>query len=383
MTPAVLARPARAGGPWARAAAVLVAAVVAAACAPAEIAPVTPAASEETEAGAEVPPIIAMQRARRGGRLVFLDETGARHADLTEVGPVPLRDHSPAWSPDGRWVVFASSRGREDMLHTSLWIIAAGPEAQPRRLTSGAFEDRDPAWMPDGTAVVFSSNRSGSFQLWRLELRPSPYGWPMPAGDPVQLTERPRHGLHPAPSPDGAGIAYTEAELDAGTSEIWLWDAGAATRLTEGPADSTPAWSPDGRRLAFAAMVERAGGQVDADLFVMNRDGTGRRRVVDEPLAQQTHPVWSFDGDYLFSTSLYRSVETGKPVLSSVTFVDLRERPAVLRALHDPMAVESRASPALARRPLDAGALHQNLPYDQALAEAVEQHLIRRDLGNN
>lgn len=368
----------------------MAAALVATACGPAYVSPVVPApeaapeaASEEPGAGAEVPPIIAMQRARRGGRLVFLDETGARQADLTEIGPVPLRDHSPAWSPDGRWVVFASSRGRGDMLHTSLWIIAARAGAQPRRLTSGDFEDRDPAWLPGGTAVVFSSNRGGSFQLWRLDLRPSPYGWPVPAGAPVKLTERPRHALHPAPSPDGARIAYTEAALDSGTSEIWTWTAGTATRLTRGPADSTPAWSPDGRRIAFAAMVERPGGQVDADLFLVNSDGTGRRRVVDEPLAQQTHPVWTFDGHYLFATSLYRSVETGKPILSSVTFVDLGETPAVLRALHDPMAVESRASPALARRPLDGDALRQNLPYDRALAQAVEQHLIRRDLGDN
>jgi Tol biopolymer transport system component len=325
-------------------------------------------------------PIIAMQRARRGARLVFLDETGVRRGDLTEITTVPLRDNSPALSPDGRWVVFASSRGREDMLQTSLWIIAAELGAQPRRLTSGSFEDRDPAWLPDGSAVVFSSNRSGNFELWRLDLRMSPYGWPVPAGAPSQLTQGARQALHPAPSPDGARILYTAADLESGASELWVWEGGASRRLTEGPADSTPAWSPDGKRVAFAAMVERAGKGPDVDLFVMDADGSKRQRLVDEPLAQETHPVWSFDGRYLFATSLYRSVSSGKPVLSSVTFVDLTETPLTLRALHDPMAVESRASPALPRRPLDARALRENRSYEQALAHAVEQHLMQREV---
>lgn len=334
-------------------------------------------APEAAEAQA---PIIAMQRARRGARLVFLDETGVRRADLTEITTVPLRDNSPALSPDGRWVVFASSRGRDDMVQTSLWIIAAEVGAVPRRLTSGSFEDRDPAWLPDGSAVVFASNRSGDFDLWRLDLRMSPYGWPVPAGAPSQLTTGPRQSLHPAPSPDGARIVYTEADLESGASELWMWEGGAARRLTEGPADSTPAWSPDGKRLAFAAMVERAGKGPDVDLFVMDADGKNRRHLVDEPLAQETHPVWSFDGRYLFATSLYRSVSSGKPILSSVTFVDLTETPLTLRALHDPMAVESRASAALPRRALDAAALRENRSYEQALAHAVEQHLMQREL---
>lgn len=355
-------------------------AAVCAACGPRE--PSVFASPDPYAQGQGQSPIIAMQRGRRGARLVFLDERGARVGDLTEIAAVPLRDNSPVWSPDGRWVVFASSRAREDMLHTSLWLVAAELGAEPRRLTFGDVDDRDPAWLPDGSGVVFSSNRGGRFDLWRLDLRMSPYGWPVSAGAPTQLTHGERHALHPSPSPDGARIVYTQAEFESGASELWIWEGGQSLRLTQGPADSTPAWSPDGKRIAFAALAERQKGEEgepDVDLFVMDADGSNRRRIVDEPLALQTHPVWSHDGRWLFATSFYRSVATGKPILSSVTFVDLAEAPMILRALHDPVTVESRANPALARRALDARALHENPRYADALAAAVEQHLIQRE----
>lgn len=362
-------------GPAALAAVAVVALGVSAACGPPDASVfASPDPYAQAQSG-----IVAMQRARRGARLVFLDERGTRLGDLTQISAVPVRDNSPAWSPDGRWIVFASSRARADLLHTSLWIVAAELGAEPRRLTFGEVDDRDPAWLPDGSGVVFASNRSGKFELWRLDLRPGPYGGPVPVRAPRQLTDGPRHALHPSPSPDGARIAYTQADLESGASELWLWETGATRRLTQGPADSTPAWSPDGKRIAFAALAERGQGAEDVDLFVIDAAGTNRHRVVDEPLALQTHPVWSADGRWLFATSLYRSVATGKPILSSVTFVDLAESPATLRALHDPMAVESRANPALARQTLDARALHDNPRYHDALASAVEQHLIQRE----
>lgn len=379
-------RRASASAPTVLAAALAV--VLASACGSAGVGPrgeSTTGPEREAEAEPAQPPIVAMQRARLGGRLVFIDESGVRRGDLTRIAQVPVRDNSPSWSPDGRWIVFASSRGREDMMQTSLWLVAARLDAQPRRLTSGDFEDRDPAWSADGSAVVFSSNRGGSFAIWRQELSMSDYGWPIAAGAPSQLIASERAAFHPAPAPDGSAIAYTEADLESGASEIWLWSAGERQRLSEGPSDSTPAWSPDGRRLAFAGLVEREGQPPDVDLFTMNADGSGRAPLIAEPLALQTHPVWSRDGRHLFATSLYRSVDSGKPILSSITFVAIdaegRAASTELRSLSDPMAVESRASPALGPGQLDAAALARNPSYGDDLARAIEAHLLRRDLG--
>ncbi len=373
--------------------------------------PTEPAADR----GFVAPSIISMQRARRGARLVFLDESGDRRGDLTKIGSVPLRDNSPVWSPDGKWVVFASSRTRDDMLATSLWLIAPTVNTKPRRLTRGDHDDRDPVWLPDSSGLVFASNRGGDrFALWRLDLRPGPSGVPVPAGAPTRLIERPRHTFHPSISPDGDRIVYTEADLETGHSALWIWQPGQPPRqLTQGPADSTPAWSPDGKTIAFAAPAAHAAeagpapdlpddiegddikrdsdgapddserdqlsAESDLDLYLIDADGSDRRQVIAEPLALQNHPVWSPDGRYLFCTSLFRSVATGKPILSSVTFIDLSERPPLLRALHDPLVVESRASPTFSRAPLDASRLHQNPAYREALNEAITQYLIQRE----
>ncbi|WP_428268263.1 TolB family protein [Haliangium sp.] len=346
-------------------------------CAP--LPPDTPDTAADAEAGrARAPAFVVMQRARRGSRLVLIDETGARLGELTELGPVPVRDNSPTLSPDRRWVVFASSRGRADMRATSLWIIELRRGAQPRRLTTGDHDDRDPAWLPDGRSLVFASDRGGSFDLWRLDLRPGPGDILIAAGLPQALTARPRQALHPAPSPDGERILYTEADLDGGGSELWQWQGGEVAQVTDGPADATPAWSPDGRTIAFSGRIERADGTIDSEIFVMDAGGRERRLVVEEPLAAQSHPVWSADGRYLFSTSLLRSVADGKPILSSVTFVDLREQPPLLRALHDPVVVESRASPVMARETLDAARLHENPSYRDALAEAATRARMQR-----
>ena len=69
-------------------------------------------------------------------------------------------DSEPAWSPDGRRIIFVSNRTDDPDLNrnTDLWLIDAVAEsARPEQLTDGESADASPAWNPDGNAIVFTT----------------------------------------------------------------------------------------------------------------------------------------------------------------------------------------------------------------------------------
>ncbi|HTE51868.1 MAG TPA: hypothetical protein VK698_13530 [Kofleriaceae bacterium] len=314
--------------------------------------------------------IVTTERGPRGGRLVLVDEDGARLADLTPIEPKATIDTNPAWSADGRWIAFASSRGRSALDQTSLWLVGARRGSSMERLTREPSVDRDPRWSPDGRVVVYASSRGVTFDLWTVTLRPSDRGPPRP-GRPHRLTATDHlDELAPSVSPDGRTVVYMGLDRTTQRSRLYTIPlaGGRGRPLTDGPADLTPSFSPDGRTIAFAAPVK---GRGDIDLWTVDAAGHHRRLVVGEPLSDETGPVWSSDGRFLFATSVLRSVASGLPILSSLAFVDLSERPIVLRALHDPAQVVPRLGAALAPAALDATRLRRQPPYAAAVRRAI------------
>jgi Tol biopolymer transport system component len=325
--------------------------------------------------------IVATERGPSGGRLVVIDEAGRRTADLLPPATELARDNSAAFSPDGKWIAFASSRGRgESMEHTSLWVIAAALDATPMQITDDRGDDLEPAWTRDGKALVFASDRGGSFDLWRVTLAIDG-GRVRAANRPVQLTRDPGAELAPSIGPDGR-VAFAAIERDSeGTMESRieiLDDAGVGHAITDGPGDGTPSWSPDGKVIAFSAPMARADGSIDADVLAVDADGTHRRVLLEAPGTDESGPVWSHDGRWLFATSLARKAQGGKPLLSSVVYADLRATPPVARMLRDPAAALSRLAPAVAPGVLDDKALAAGPEYAEALRQILIHALERQ-----
>jgi len=336
--------------------------------------------------------IVATERGPEGGLLVVIGESGDRVGALVAppAGGNRIRDTAPAFSPDGRWVVFASSRGRE-LDRSSLWAVAVGYAATPVRLTSGDPIDITPAWMPGGDAIVFASSRSGSFDLWRIAVEVE-RGAVRVRGAPEQLTSAPGQELSPSVAPDGR-IAYASlvtGDDGATRSSIEVRSAaGAIETLEPGPADSSPRFDPTGRLLAFTRPTVREGdarataadpsrpfSAIDADLWI--HDPAGTHRVIDLPFTDESGPVWSIDGRWLFATSLVRK-PTGEPLLSSVIHIDLEEATPVARMLVDHAGAVTRLSPALAPIALDAGVLRQAPPYVDELRRILEAAIERNE----
>lgn len=98
--------------------------------------------------------------------------------------------------------------------------------------------------------------------------------------------------VEPAWSPDGTRIAF--ASRRGGAFDIYVMNAdGTGTRrlTSTKESDSHPTWSSDGNQIAFVR-----GGL--GDIYVMNADGSDARRISD-PLAEETDPAWSPDGEWI------------------------------------------------------------------------------------
>ncbi len=269
---------------------------------------------------------VVVEKGEHGGVLVLANEKGERIGAITESAGQTI-DAWPSWSPDGRFVVFASTRGRPD-ISFSLWMVAVTDKPEePVQLTSGASNDWFPCWSPDGTYVVFSSNRDDkdNYDLYRLTVaKPT---------EIVQLTSGGGDDLQPSWSPRNDYIVYSE-QVDA--AHLKLLEkinarGGDPETVTNGPTDQYPTWSPDGKRIYFSAVVAN---RSDEDLFVVDADGSHRARVVDDKTGDEEMPRVSADGRWLFAISLIRKAGAAA-VFSTLVVVDLHAKQPSLRALVD------------------------------------------------
>ncbi len=199
----------------------------------------------------------------------------------------PDGESSPRWSPDGRSLAFLSSRGTEEekKLGAQVWLLdRRGGEAQ--RLTEIKGGVNDYAWAPDGKRlVIVSRDVDPADEPEKLE------GWKRKAKPPIVID---RYHF----KADGAGY------LKPLFSHLWLFDVAARKAeplITAQADDQMPAWSPDGTRIAFVSDrgpdPDRA---PDSNIWVVEaKPGSTPRQLTTFKGPDGGRPAWSPDGRWI------------------------------------------------------------------------------------
>jgi Tol biopolymer transport system component len=241
---------------------------------------------------------IAFSSDRDGQYDVFavrVDGTGLR-----KIADTGLDDYFPAWAPDGGSVAFFAARW--PTVRQDLFVVGSDGTGLRRLTNTQRVVDEDPSWSPDGQRIVFQSDRDGNFEIYSMGVDGS---------DIIRLTRQVRGDYWPsywspasasalaldapAPADDDHAIAFVSTR--SGRAQIYTMnpDGSDPVRLTNEPYDNySPAWSPDGRRIAYYLHLSWQSWA----LVVMNADGTGRRQITESAgcATCAMGPHWSPDG---------------------------------------------------------------------------------------
>lgn len=207
--------------------------------------------------------------------------------ELRKLTADGLLKQRPVWSPVSPQICFARHEGSKILL----WLL--DPQTgEKRRLTARDMPEYDASWSPDGKQLVFCcvtfAGGQGNVDLCTVSLDKSETKHLI--GDSGKLS----HEESPAWSPDGKQIAFTSTR--DGNQEIYVIDASGQNlkRITQDPGlDAHPTWTPDGRHLLFA--TNRWG-----DFEIAQVDVAGERvERLTTSRGLDDYPVCSADGKWI------------------------------------------------------------------------------------
>jgi Tol biopolymer transport system component len=235
------------------------------------------------------------------------DSTGAK----TLVGDKMAQVRFASWSPDGKKIAFYNLRSQdEDILakyrminEYLLYMMDATGENQKRLLD---FPVMDFGWAPDSRRLFFISAHESpdrnSPEVLNGTNRPLTFVYVLDTQTGA-VNRLPGSGRNCSASwsPDGTRLAVGFGIGENCGIYLITPDGARSERLTDGTTiDFRPAWSPDGRTIAFIAYAKTDAAATDSGVFIISSDGTGKRRI---DYRTPSYVLWSLDGSMLLLQS--------------------------------------------------------------------------------
>jgi eukaryotic-like serine/threonine-protein kinase len=238
-----------------------------------------------------------------GQRIAFwgLAQPGNRRAIWTipadgGSSPVPVVDDayynwSPVWSPDGRFLYFASDRsGSMNLWRVAVDELSGRVLSAPQPITTSSEWSALPSFSRDGRRLIYATDDSRSF----VEMVPFNPETAQVDGPPVLAYQGARAIRSCDVSPDGAWLALGTSSP---TEDLLLVrpDGSDVRQLTSDLVrDRTPYWSPNGSRILFAS---NRSGKYEA--WTIRPDGSGLTQITQIPDQPVAYPFWSPDGQQI------------------------------------------------------------------------------------
>ena len=196
---------------------------------------------------------------------------------------------TPAQATSGDAVYYSSTfRGSSD-----IWFVVPGQQPQRALFSARGSIDKDPTVSSDGRLLAFSSNRGGDFEIYVVDLNQGS------RAKARRITTNTSADTSPAWSPDSKTIAYVTNRYNV--AEIMTIPVGGCarrarrcdTRITKNRyQDLEPAWSPNGRTIVFTSKRSRDRG---LQIYTMAPTGKSPKRLTNVA-ANSKSPTWSPNG---------------------------------------------------------------------------------------
>ena len=223
-------------------------------------------------------------------------------SDVRRLTTNPETDRQPDWSPHGTDIAYSIDKPNSPVNFEVARMTAGGTGHLRLTETPTGEASSQPSWLPDGRALLFRRSTGGRRStIWQMGPR---------GENPVLRFAPPHPPLYQSFAPDQRRIAYAAILSPTGDTDRGIFTlpvgGGEPTTLFDVPGayDSAPAWSPDGTQIAFESNADVSGANPEGDmeLWVMRADGA-RPTQLTRNAAHDEGPAWSPDGRLLAFTS--------------------------------------------------------------------------------